>query len=249
MENIREEVATINQQTLYKSTFDSNNQESYSVVEYKKVMENIAYVYWDIDKIIRKSTHLTNHPEFSGFTIHYYDRSGNVIYTITKTSSALNPSITGVKASEDGHSIYTDIQLNDDNDKVIMAKEFWTNEDDVAVGDVIYNINSVSDLQKHLKQVYNATNLTFNDNTQIRFSLPLVGEKTFINVRRLNMRESPTLDSGILTTGGLGTSYCIIEILDKPALPGGLWYKIKSLEIETYILAQFLEPIERVRKK
>lgn len=36
MENIREEVATINQQTLYKSTFDSNNQESYSVVEYKK---------------------------------------------------------------------------------------------------------------------------------------------------------------------------------------------------------------------
>ncbi|WP_163214571.1 SH3 domain-containing protein [Bacteroides sp. 519] len=245
LEDIRKEVACINKEIVFKSILSNNGQKNIPITEYDRVIEDVAYIYFDIENNIKKSIHLRNHPEFAGFTIHYYGNSGDVIYTITQNRSSLEPAILGVRALRNSKLIYTDIQLNNDNNEIIEAKEFWGGEDIVS-GDIIYNIKSIADLKKHLHQIYNIKEINSEDSVRVLFKLS-IDEKTFINVRRLNLRAEPNLKSKITEIGGLGTDSWAVQVLDTINYENQRWCKIDTHKHVAYVLAIFLEPIESIQ--
>lgn len=247
LEKIRKEVADINQQILYKSTFKLCKQdiENISIVDYEKVSESVTYVYSDANSVVRKSIHMNNYPEYLDFTIHYYNSSGDVIYTVIKESSALNPAINGIRAIANKQSLYIDIQLNDNNNQLIEEKEFWLGKD-LDIGRMIYNIKSIQYLNKYLAQIYNVNSLESKEKKKVRFVSPAKGERTIINVRKVNIRESPSFDSKIINQGGLGKNNFIIEILEQVRNNNETWYLINSENIVGYVYGKFIESIETI---
>lgn len=245
LEKIRKEVVDINQQTLNKSTFLLCKQEieNISIVDYEKVSESVTYVYSDTNSVVRKSIHMNNYPEYSGFTVHYYNSLGNVIYTIIKESSALNLAIIGVRAIANNRSLYTDIQFNDDNNQLIEEKEFWFGED-LDTKNITYNIKSTEDLNKYLTQIYNFNSLESKEKIKVRFVHPTEGERTIINARKVNIREKPSFNSKIINQGGLGSDNFIVEVLKQVESQGEIWYLINIGSISGYIYGRLIEPIE-----
>ncbi|WP_160111144.1 SH3 domain-containing protein [Dysgonomonas sp. Marseille-P4361] len=245
LEKIRKEVVDINQQTLNKSTFLLCKQEieNISIVDYEKVSESVTYVYADTNSVVRKSIHMNNYPEYSGFTVHYYNSLGNVIYTIIKESSALNPAVIGIRAIANNKPLYTDIQFNDDNNHLIKEKEFWFGKD-LDTENITFNIKSTEDLNKYLTQTYNFNSLESEEKMKVRFIHPTKGERTIINARKVNIREKPSFNSKIINQGGLGSDNFIVEVLKQVESQGEIWYLINIGSISGYIYGRLIEPIE-----
>lgn len=249
---IRSEVENINKQILYRSTItnDIYKDNSVSPFNIEEISGDLTYIYFDESSVIRKSIHAYNYPEYRGITIHYYGLRKDVIYTINREWSALNPAVIGIVAKNKKKSVYTDIQFNDDNDNLILVKEFW-GEDNLDTGNLVFGIKDVCDLENYCSMVFSVNDIYSDSMTKMKvlFVPPGKGEQSLVNVRLVNLRASCSFNSDVYKKAGLGTDNYILNILERPKLVDGVyWSKVKTDKMESHVFSRFLEPVEKIIK-
>ena len=252
IENCKKEVQQINKLTLertivrYPSAFEDDKVQFPS---YQDVSESMSYIYKDNNGNIRKFLTMFNHVELSGYTVHYFDAIGKIVYSHIYSRSYMTPHFYGYRYMYEGKQVFCDMDVYDeDKDSWERITYNW--------GEILSSYYNSFDKILHADSIlsfcessYNVQDIFIADLTdKICFVPPAKGTKTIINAKRVNIREKDTVNSSSILTPLFGE---IVEILEKGKeeniAPYGMhnWYKVVVNDKTGYIYGAFLEPIER----
>ena len=216
-----------------------------------KNSSDISYIYKDGEGRVRKFIIMVNHPETSGYTVHYFHRNGNLVYSYLYNRSYLSPHFYGYRYMYGGSQLFCDM---DTYNEELDVWERITYEDGNILStnsnsfDKIVSADSVMPFcklyYKEISDIFSAGRID-----KVRFRLPEKGDKTIINATRVNIRESDNLKSNAVLTPLFGE---IVKIIEKGSeeyiKPYGKnhWYKVAVGENVGYIFGAFLEPVEQI---
>ena len=228
----KEEVSTINSQTLYKQWHSwgsaAENKVNLTLAEYKTVVDGVM-IYYDSEGKIRKYIETFSYPESSGFSIHYFDKDGYAVHSVF-----YNPlGITGSRFMNKNQLVYLSVETRDENYEIEEIIEQYGGE---SFFTACLHTDSIP---KHLTD---DPLLKFDakTNKKVNFSPPKANDKTITNVRRANLRKNPSTAAEIITVAELGSIVQILESANEQ------WYKVMVNGQTGYIFGELLESVERI---
>lgn len=252
IENCKKEVEEINSLTFERTIIKYptvSQADDAKFPCYRNIDENMSYVYKDDEGRIRKFLTMLNHVEFSGYNVHYFDTTGEVVYSYIYYQTYMSPHFYGYRYMSEGKQIFCDMDVYDE-DKDTWERVNYSNRETLLTYcssfDHILHADSVAPFCKSLyfKDDFLSENIT----EQVRFTAPEKGTKTIINNREAYILEKDKMNSEIILKPLFGE---IVEILEKGKekriKPFGKhnWYKVSVNDKQGYIFGAFLEPVEK----
>jgi hypothetical protein len=253
IENCKKEVNQINNLTFEKTVLQYatvSKNDDISFPSYRDVNENMSYIYKDNEEKIRKFLTMWNHVEWSGYEVHYFDTTGNVVCSYIYNRTCMSSHSFGYRYMSDGKQIFCDMDVYDEYKD--FSERITYSEGEILLTycrgfDAILHTDSIMPFCKFLRYL----NISGTDfpTEKVRFVYPEKGAKTIINARGVNIREKSNTNSSAILVPRFGE---IVEILKKGREenidPFGKnnWFKVKVNNKIGYIFGAFLEPIEKI---
>ena len=231
----KEEVSAINSLTLYKKQFFEGNikvNDNVTIVDLDE-HEYAVLVYYDAEKRIRKRISIGRDSDIRTFSIWYFGADGHLVCYINYAEGN-EGNYRGYLYMNKGKLVYISMEVKGfitEQTKVVEQYGKMPNPD-------IFSF--YKDFPLHTDKI-SKKELRFDMKTdkQVRFSTPQNGDLTVTNIRRANLRKSPSTDSERITFIEMGD---IVKIEERA---GDQWYKISAKGRAGYIFSEFIEPVER----
>jgi hypothetical protein len=232
----KEEVSAINSLTLYKKQFFEGNikvTENVTIVDLNE-HEYAVLVYYDTEKRIRKRISIGRDSDIRTFSIWYFDAEGHLVYYINYAEGN-EGNYKGYLYMNKGKLVYISMEVKDfitEQTKVVEQYGKMPDPD-------FFSFDNGFPL--HTDKISKAE-LRFDMKTdrRVRFSTPQNGDLTVTNIRRANLRKSPSTDAERIAFVEMGNIVRIVERTNDQ------WYKISTDDGKTgYIFSEFLETVER----
>jgi len=258
IENYRKEVCQINNLSFDRIAIPSkaitiNDYYDVKFPNYRDVSENMSYIYKDNDGKIRKFVTMWNHPEMSGYEVHYFDTKGELLCSYIHIRSYMMPHFYGYRYMSDGKQQYCDIDVYDED------RDMWERIT-YSGGNILLTSYNSFDCVLHADSVVSVCNFLYemqdvfskNSTNKVRFVTPEKGDKSVINVRGVSIREKDNINGSTMYQPLFGE---IIEVFEKGKEdyiePYGKhnWFKVIVNGKTGYIFGAFLEPVEKEVKK
>jgi hypothetical protein len=228
----KEEVSTMNSQTLYKMQYVDGmtflKKSNFTIVDYSDLVEAGAMVFYDAGKRIRKFIMMSNYPEGSSFVVFYFDADGYEVHSVFFSPQAS----AGNQYTKKNKLVYVNKEIYNEDYEIEETVERYSGET---------NTWHTDDVKNH--SYYNHLQLDIATALKVTFLPPQAGDKTITNVRRANLRKAPSTDAERITVVQIGS---IVQILERA---NDQWYHVKVGEQTGYIFGELLEPVEKINSQ